>query len=201
MLPLLIAGDLLAVAVYRRHCSWPTLLRLLPGVLPGMVLGAWFLAEVDDALMRRAIGVILLGMTAMQLWQRRRPAPSSGQTRRDGRGTSRSAGAGIIAGFTTMTANAGGPVMTLYLVLAGLPVLQMLGTGAWFFLAVNLAKVPVSTGLDLITVDSLVIDLVLVPPMLAGGALGVVLIRRIGQGSFERAALGTSALASALLLV
>ena len=35
LLPLLLVGDLVAVAVYRRHASLSTLLRLLPGVLPG----------------------------------------------------------------------------------------------------------------------------------------------------------------------
>ncbi|MDP3892591.1 hypothetical protein [Nocardioides sp.] len=61
-----------------------------------------------------------------------------------------------------MTANAAGAVMTIYLIEAGLSKLELLGPGAWFFLAVNLAKVPFSAGLDLISPESLVMDVLLV---------------------------------------
>ncbi len=41
---------------------------------------------------------------------------------------------GIIAGFTTMVANAAGPVMALYFLAIGLPKYELVGTSAWFFL-------------------------------------------------------------------
>lgn len=200
LLPLLLCGDVLAVALYRRHGSWTTLTRLLPGVLPGLLVGAWFVAAVDDRAMQLAIGAILLAMTAVQLGQRaraRRTDPSFSSAPHP----VLSLGVGLVAGFTTMTANAGGPVMTLYLILAGLPMLGMLGTGAWFFLAVNLAKVPFSTGLGLISGPSLLLDLVLVPALLVGGAVGVLTIRRLQQHAFEVAALSLGAVASLLLVL
>ena len=89
--------------------------------------------------------------------------------------------------------------MTLYLIMAGLPMLQMLGTGAWFFLAVNLAKVPFSAGLGLISPTSLAMDLALVPVMLAGGAIGVLVVSRMEQRTFEIAALALGALAAGML--
>ena len=196
LLPLLIAGDLLALALYRRHCQWATLWRLVPGVVPGVVLGAWFVAKADDQVMRLAIGTILLVMSLWQLAERRtgpRDAPPH-------LGPVAVALVGVLAGFTTMTANAGGPVMTLYLLASGMLMLEMLGTGAWFFFVVNLLKLPFSAGLDLISPASLVTDAVLVPVMLLGGGLGVLLVRRIGQLTFERGALGLSAVAAALLL-
>ena len=197
LLPLLLCGDVLAVVLYRRHGSWSTLVRLLPGVVPGLLAGAWFVAAVDDRAMQLAIGLILLAMTLIQLVQRTRasapravaPHPVA------------SLCVGALAGFATMTANAGGPVMTLYLILAGLPMLGMLGTGAWFFLAVNLAKVPFSAGLGLISAPSLLLDLTLLPALLVGGAIGVVTIRRLEQRSFELAALGLGAVASVLLVL
>lgn len=39
ILPLLVCGDLVAVVHYRRHADWVILWRLLPGVLPGLLLG------------------------------------------------------------------------------------------------------------------------------------------------------------------
>ena len=108
---------------------------------------------------------------------------------------------GAVAGFATMTANAAGPVTTLYLLMAGLAMLQLIGTGAWFYLVVNVAKLPVSLGLGLITPTSLSLDLLLVPAMLAGGVAGILLVRRIRQHQFEVAALAFSAVAATALLI
>jgi uncharacterized membrane protein YfcA len=205
LLPLLICGDVLAVAVYRSHASWPLLLKLLPAVFPGLLAGALFVAVVDDTWMRRSIAAILAVMIAAQVCLRGRRAPRSAGGRADG-----AAGAphwlltalvGALAGFATMTANAAGPVMTLYLILAGHSVLALLGTAAWFFLVVNLAKLPFSAGLSLISADSLLVDAALVPALVGGAALGVAVVKRIDRRQFELAALGLSGVAAALLVV
>ena len=91
----------------------------------------------------------------------------------------------MLAGFTTMVANSGGPVMSIYLLSAGLGMLGFLGTSAWFFFAVNLFKVPFSIGLDLIDVDSLLLDAWLVPAVLIGAAVGRAVIARIDSRRFE----------------
>ncbi len=100
-----------------------------------------------------------------------------------------------------MTANAAGPITTVYLIRAGLPMLRMIGTGAWFYLAVNLAKVPFSAGLGLITPTSLIRNAVLVLPLLLGAGLGILLVGRLRQRQFEVVALGFSMLAAAFLLL
>ena len=100
-----------------------------------------------------------------------------------------------------MTANAAGPVTTVYLIRAGLPMLRMIGTGAWFYLAVNLAKVPFSAGLGLITGTSLVRDALLVPAVFCGAGLGIVLVGRSRQRPFEVIALAFSAATALLLLL
>ena len=201
ILPLLLCGDVIAVTWYRRHADWGTLWRLLPGVLPGLVLGAWFLSVADDVVMRRTIALILLVMCAVQLWQlvhraRQGAADTSGHPR-----YLTTVGAGSAAGFATMTANAAGPVTTVYLIRAGLPMLRMIGTGAWFYLAVNLAKVPFSAGLGLITGTSLVRDALLVPAVLFGAGLGILLVGRLRQRPFEVIALAFSGATALLLLL
>jgi uncharacterized membrane protein YfcA len=206
LLPLLLCGDLLAVGLYHRHARWATLLQLLPGVVPGLLLGAWFVAVADDTLMRRSIAAVLLAMTGIQLWFRRdkrlmTPRTGSAQSATSGPPVMVTAAVGVLAGFATMTANAAGPVMTIYLVLAGLSMLDMLGTGAWFFLVVNAAKLPLSAGLHLISPGSLAIDALLVPAMLLGGAAGVMVIKRVDQRQFELAALALGGLAAVLLLL
>jgi uncharacterized membrane protein YfcA len=99
-----------------------------------------------------------------------------------------------------MTANAAGPIMTVYLVMAGLPKLQMIGTGAWFYLVVNLLKLPLSASLHLIEPANLRLDLTLAPAMLIGAGVVWLLVRRMHQRQFELAALALAALSAGLLL-
>src|ERR1044072_7451652 len=71
LLPILIAGDVLAVLTYRRHAHWPTLWRLFPAVAVGVVAGTLFLQWADDGIVRTSIGAILLFMAGGALWGRR----------------------------------------------------------------------------------------------------------------------------------
>jgi uncharacterized membrane protein YfcA len=188
LLPLLLVGDVVAVTLYRRHADWPALLRLFPSVAGGVVLGTAFVAVVDDTAMRRTIGAVLLALVAVHLAQRWRQRGADPEVVRAEQHRRRHAAAvvfGVLAGFTTMVANSGGPVMSIYLLSAGLGMLGFLGTSAWFFFAVNLFKVPFSIGLDLIDVDSLILDAWLVPAVLVGAAVGRAVIQRLDSRRFE----------------
>jgi uncharacterized membrane protein YfcA len=184
LLPLLLVGDLMAVAAYRAHADWRILLRLLPSVLVGVLLGTLFVARVDDDVMRRTIGAVLIVLVGLHVWTRRRPTPIAVPTPL--RRHALAALFGLLAGFTTMVANAGGSVMSLYLLTTGLTMLGFLGTGAMFFFVVNAAKVPFSVGLGLITWSSLRLDALLAPAVLLGAWLGRRTIHRIDEALFER---------------
>ncbi|MFD5203456.1 sulfite exporter TauE/SafE family protein [Streptomyces sp. NPDC058375] len=209
LLPILIAGDLLAVRVYRRHAHWPTLLRLFPAVAVGVVAGTVFLLWADDAAVRTSIGAILLFMTGVTLWRRRIAEKAAGgeeETATEtegGSGTGRTAarGYGVLGGFTTMVANAGGPVMSLYLLSAGFRKLGFLGTSAWFFLILNVSKVPFSVGLGLIDARSLLLDACLVLFVLPGAYLGRVCVDRINQKVFDRIVIGATVVGGLQLLL
>lgn len=197
VLLVLIVGDLVAVWHYRRDCDWSLLRNLIPAVLPGLVLGALFLRVVDDTILRRTIGVTIIVLALLQLALRLRPQAMSSPVVH---GRPVAVGAGLGAGFTTMTANAAGAVMTLYLVARGVDKRRFLGTGAWFFLGVNLCKVPFSAALGLLTTASLIRAIALVPAVVAGGLLGIVTVRRISQARFEQVVLAASGLAAVALL-
>ncbi|GAA4288742.1 sulfite exporter TauE/SafE family protein [Georgenia daeguensis] len=197
LLVLLMVGDLFAVWSYRAHADVATLRRLVPTVLVGVAAGTAFLAVADDDGVRRTIGAILLGLIALTLVRRTRPrrtVPVRG--RRIVTGTY-----GVLGGFTTMVANAGGPVMALYFLASSYSINRFLGTAAWFFFAVNLVKTPFSISLGLIDADSLRLDLVLVPAVVAGALAGRRLARRIDQRVFERLVLTLTVLSAAYLLV
>ncbi|MCC3763419.1 sulfite exporter TauE/SafE family protein [Glycomyces sp. TRM65418] len=205
LLPVLILGDLFAIRFYSRHVEWRILGRLAPWVVVGVAGGAAALWFADDATMRVLIGSILLAMLALQVWSRLRPKfgkgpaepkPPTGLARK-----SAAAGAGIAAGAATMTANAAGPVMVLYLMLSGFPKLRFLGTMAWFFFAVNLFKVPISVGLGLITWHTLLMALLLVPAVAVGALAGRAVVHRVDQRQFEIATLVLSGAGAALLIV
>ncbi|WP_210588619.1 sulfite exporter TauE/SafE family protein [Streptomyces sp. GESEQ-35] len=203
LLPILIAGDVLAVLTYRRHAHWPTLWRLFPAVAAGVVGGTLFLMWADDSMVRTSIGAILLMMAGVTLWRRRRTGadgeePDSIATR-SGRVKARSYG--VLGGFTTMVANAGGPVMSMYLLSAGFRKLGFLGTSAFFFLIVNVSKVPFSVGLGLIDGNSLLLDAALVAFVVPGAILGKWAVDRINQRLFEQLVIAATVLGGLQLLL
>ncbi len=125
----------------RRHAHWPTLLRLAPAVIAGLLVGFAFLALAGDGVVRRAIGVILLLMIAVTLWRRWRQSKADAAAPPSG-GIVLAGAYGTLGGFTTMVANAGGPVMSMYFLATRTPVQVFLGTSAWFFAIINVIKVP-----------------------------------------------------------
>jgi uncharacterized protein len=203
LLLLLIVGDLFAMQAYRQHADWATLRGLFPSVAVGVGVGAAFMAVVGDRGVQRTIGVLLLLLVGVHVWQRRRRLEAlEGEIRTRSRRTRilLLVGFGSLAGFTTMVANAGGPVMAIYLLTAGVGMLGFLGTSAWFFFAVNLFKLPFSIGLGLISVDTLRLDALLVPAVLVGAVLGRIAIRHLDDTRFEVLVLVFTALASVNLL-
>src|SRR5690606_21100000 len=88
---------------------------------------------------------------------------------------------GLMGGFTTMVANAAGPVMSLYLLMMRMPVMTFLGTSAWFFAVINLFKLPFSAGLGLFSAETLLMDLLLAPVVLLSAYAGTKVARRISQ--------------------
>jgi uncharacterized protein len=174
-LPVLSTADVFAVLYWRRHAETRQLLSLIPWVLVGIAGGAVALS-LDELIIRRIIGVIIVGMLLVYLWRRFRPT---------GQVEGNPALYGVAAGFATTLANASGPVMNLYLLTKKLPKEKFVATGAWFFFAVNILKSPVYAWYHLYSRASLLFDLLMVPAVLAGALAGRWLIRHMPQNVFE----------------
>ena len=82
VLPLLIFGDVVAVASYRLHAQWRHLWRLLPWTVAGVVLGYFAMGRIDDRQARLLVGAIICTMVAMHLWRRWRGAGKAGDSGR-----------------------------------------------------------------------------------------------------------------------
>jgi len=203
ILPLLVAGDVVAVTIYRRSASWGLIARLMPWVLVGIVLGAVFLDRVrgNDSV-RTTIGLLVVAVVAAHVvvGGRLRERLTAGAGAATGWQRAAAALAGVGVGFSTMVANAAGAIMTVYLLLSGVTMLEFIGTGAWLFGIVNLVKLPFAVRLGLVDADSLRLDLGLLPALVAGCGLGVALIRRIRPQDFERAVLVMAAVSAVFLL-
>jgi uncharacterized membrane protein YfcA len=91
---------------------------------------------------------------------------------------------GLLAGITTMMANAAGPVMAIYLLAMQLPKTEFVGTGAWFFFVINWLKVPFSVNLDLITAQTIKFNLTMLPLIVVGAVAGILILKRIPQKAF-----------------
>jgi len=179
ILPMLIFGDCFAVAFYRRHAVWKHLFRLIPWAAAGIIIGYFALGRISDRQLRPTIGFIVLAMLAVNC--------SNGLERWNVPGRWWFACVmGLLAGVTTMMANAAGPIMILYLLAMNLPRHEFIGTGAWYYFLLNWFKVPFSANLGLINGASLHLNLMLFPVVAAGALLGVLALKRIPEEWFVR---------------
>jgi len=174
-LPVLSTADVFAVAYWRRQAEARQLFSLIPWVLVG-IAGAAVALSLDEAVIRKIIGGIIVAMLAIYLWRRFSQTPQV---------AGNPAFYGICTGFASTLANGAGPVMNIYLLSRKLPKEQFVATGAWFFFVVNLLKVPVYAWHGLYSRESLTFDLLMVPSVLAGALAGRWLIRNIDQSMFE----------------
>lgn len=199
ILLLFMVGDIFALAMYRKHAHWPTLLGMIPAVLLGLLAGVLFLAQATDSGVKQLIGAILLAALCVTFWQRHTQQRAGAVSSQRG-SRARRLGYGALAGFTTTVANAGGPMMSMYFLAARFDVKAFLGTAAWFFAVVNLCKLPFSLGLGIITPDSLAVASFLAPAVVIGAFLGRFLAGIISQTVFDRL-VGVTTLLGALYLL
>ena len=201
VLPILICCDIVAVTSYRRHVVWSHLLKLFPWAGAGTLLGFLALHRVNDMQVAHIIGGLSIVLVAIHVWRSIIVARDPEADDHVPHTRWFAAVMGIIAGFATMMANGGGPIMLLYLLATGLPKMEFMGTGAVFFFIVNCFKVPFSASLGLINLKSLPIDAVFAPIAIAGAVGGRFLLPRIKQSVFENAALVLTVVAGIDLLL
>jgi hypothetical protein len=198
VLPLLIFGDIVAVATYRAHAQWRHLWRLIPAAALGVVLGYGALSRISDHESRVLVGLIIVALACMSYWQRFHQTHNG--TVSDRLHPALTVSAGILAGIITLIANAAGPVMAIYLVSMRLPKLQYVGTSAVFFLLINLFKLPFIANLGLVTPSSLALNIELLPVVLLGAIAGRWLLTLVNQNLFENLVLALT-LASGILML
>lgn len=195
LLPILIFADIFAVSWYNRHAQWKHILRLIPWALTGILVATLVGQKLSDSSFNRLLAILVVSGIIILIWQDIR----SGKIKIP---ESRwfAAPLGLLGGFATMIGNAAGPVMALYLLSMRLPKNAYIGTAAWFFFIVNLSKVPLHIwSWKTISVDSFLLDLMMIPAIAAGAFLGIWLVRLFPEKLYRYLVIGTTLL-SALLL-
>ena len=195
LLPILILADIFAVSWYNRHAQWKHILRLLPWAFVGIITATIVGKNISDQTFNKLLAILVLGGVAVLVWRDLRSDKLKIPQSRWFAG-----GMGLLGGFSTMIGNAAGPVMALYLLSMRLPKNIYIGTGAWFFFIVNLSKVPLHVwSWKTITVNSFLLDLLMIPAIAAGAFFGIWLVRLLPE-KFYRILVIVTTLLSALLL-
>ncbi len=193
LLPMLILADIFAVVFYRRNCDWKVFRRIFPITALGVVMGYLAMGVIPNNPFQIAMGLLVMAMVFFEIF-------ISPKLKRFKHSLIVAWIFGILAGFTTMIANAAGPLFAIYLLQLGLPKNSFVGTRAWFFLLLNCYKIPFSWSLGLISFSSLGLNLSMLPFILLGAFLGFRFLQKINMDVFKWI-IRFAALASSLKLI
>lgn len=202
VLPLLIFADVFAAAYYHRKAQWRHIFQLIAFTFAGIVAAYFTLGRIGDHQLKPTIGVIVLVLLGVSAWNNRRGAE---QIRHEDKSALRrwlfAIVFGFFAGYTTMMANAAGPIMIIYLLAVGLAKFEFVGTTAWFFFIVNWLKLPFMLKLDMIKPQSLQLNVLLFPLVFVGAICGILLVKYIPQKLFNRVVTVLAAVAAVWMVV
>lgn len=198
-LPLLIFADLCALVLLRRSVNWRIVAQTMPCAFVGVYFGWRVLAYAQampdgtgDEMLRQIIACVMLFVVvsggAMRYARERNPeeaVDSAAPPRLTPGRRLFAVCVAIFGGIVTMLANNGGPPFVLYLMIFRLNKFYFLGTAAWIFCILNISKMPFSIQLGYVTMETLRVNLLMVPFVLVGVAAGRWAMTRMSQRLFD----------------
>ena len=182
ILPMLCMADIIAVAYYKRIADWKIVAKLLPTAILGFFLAIGVDNMIPSGQFRQLMGWTLVLALVVMVW-----SEIFGKENRWMKKWWYAAISGLLGGFTTMIGNAAGPVMSVYLLSMRKEKMEYIGINAWFFLVVNLLKVPLQAFVwDNITWDSLQLNLMMLPVIGIGSLIGIRIVKLLPEKIFRR---------------
>jgi uncharacterized membrane protein YfcA len=183
LLPILCFCDIFAMYFYWRRWSTRDVLRLLPGGMAGIIVGALLMKRVSShkEILQLAIGILAMLFLLFEFargWLDKRLEDISPGWKAGG-------SLGGLAGFASMVAHAGGPPVVMYLLPRRLSKEMFVGTTVVFFTVANYTKLIPYSQLDLFTTDRFLLSLVLAPFVPLGTYLGYRINRVIDERLFR----------------
>jgi len=180
VLPLLVASDLITLALFRKSWRFPLIRWPLVGACGGIGLGMFFVNTLPDAWLKLSIGCIGLFLTTAlvvrNVWYPAgmwRPSPWEG------------GGVGAVAGFVSTLAHAAGPIMALFFIAQKMDKAVFVASNGLFFTLNNLLKLPPYVMSDIINAQTLRQDLRYLPMIPLGVVTGWLMNRWLPQKHFN----------------
>lgn len=194
VLPLLMLGDVFAIAYYTKYTQWKYLFRFLPWMLVGIVFGAFIGKDLPEDLFKRGMAVIILASVIMMVWwERRRSKEVPNQWWF-------ASIMGLGAGFTTMVGNLAGAFSNIFFLAMQLPKNQFIGTVAWLYFISNIFKLPFHVFMwETVNAESLSINLRLLPGLFLGLLSGIFLVKLISNQRYRQFILVMTAIGAVLI--
>ena len=195
LLPILIFADIFAVCYYHKHANWYHLKRLLPFAFVGVVIGTYIGGGLNDAYFKLFMAGIIFVSLAIMIWREKNKSPQLPDS------AAISAGIGVAGGVTTMVGNLAGPIMALYLLAMKLPKTEFIGTAAWFFLIINISKIPFHVFVwETINLNTVLLDLLLIPAIGFGVFIGVTVVKQMNEMFFRYLVIVMTAVAALAMI-
>jgi uncharacterized membrane protein YfcA len=198
ILPMLIAGDIMAVIFYRRHAVWKHILIILPWVATGIIIALITGKLIDDnqfrIVMMSVVWIMLILMVLNDLRKKKEDEIPHNMFF--------GAIMGLAGGFATMIGNSAGPVFTLYFLSMRLPKKEFIGTGAWLYLIMNTGKFPLQAIVwKNITLTSLIPGLISIPVIAMGIFIGIRIVKLFSEDLYRYFVIITTIVSSVLLFL
>ncbi len=195
VLPLLIIGDIFALAAYWKQWDLRYLWLMLPPAIIGIVIGTTLLVSLDNRTLKTVLGLFTLFFVAVRVFGDR--LLEAHYQPRDWHGVI----AGAITGLASALANAGGTPFTIYMMLQKVTPRVFVGTITLYFAILNVLKLPGYIGTGLLTWDRLLTLIPALPLIPVGVWIGHAVVKRLNRQVFDIILLGVLTLAAILLLV
>lgn len=197
LLPMLLVGDLFAIWYYRRSVQWRNVFTPLPWAVIGLALGVIVGNYISDRTFVALIGIIVLCCLGILIY-----------TEKKGKDFKVPNDAwfyilvGILSGFASMIGNAAGPIFSIYLLALGFKKNNFMGTNAWFFLIINLTKLPLQIFVwHNIGISSLTTTIIMIPVITLGAVIGYFVLKKINEKYFRYIVIVMTAIAAIRLLL
>lgn len=197
LLPILIMADIFGVIYYRRHANWKHLFKVIPWAIVGLIIALWVGEIVNDNQFKNLISILVFLSIGLMLWQDKRKKTNLFPDK-----IWFAALMGILGGFATMIGNVAGPVFAIYLLAMHLPKNSFIGTGAWFFMIINLIKFPLQILVwENINIETLTINILTFPAIAIGAFLGIKIVKLIPENTYRGIVILITAISAFLLLL
>jgi uncharacterized membrane protein YfcA len=195
IMPFLVLGDVLAVVYYNRHARWKPILKILPWMVIGILLGVVVGEDLPERLFKIAmVAIIFVSLGLMVFWDIRKSKTVP-------KHWTFASGSGFLAGLTTMIGNMAGPFTNLYFLMLRLPKNEFVGTAAWLFFITNLFKVPFHVFVwKTITTDTLLLNLKMFPALLLGFFIGARVLKYFNDSLYRKFILIVTAIGAVAIL-